>query len=112
MEVSPEVTIVKQCRKMLLSLLLKGISKFEEKNVNKYPQSEMWKKEKLHSSEQFANQGNSLQRKLQVRSPDIKGRQPFIEKVPALVPDWSIFVQMRNPNYTVLIGPNSLVPLD
>lgn len=33
----------------------------------------------------------------------------FKEKVPALVPDWSIFMQMRDPNTTVLIGPNSMV---
>lgn len=29
--------------------------------------------------------------------PD-KWRPHFIEKVPALVPNWSIFMQMKNPN--------------
>lgn len=62
MEVSPEVTIVKQYGKMLLALPLKSISKFEEKNVNKHPQPEVQKKENLDSSEQFANQGNTTSR--------------------------------------------------
>lgn len=37
-------------------------------------------------------------------APGDKERVLFIEKVLALVPDWFIFMQMRNPNYTVLTG--------
>lgn len=50
-----------------------------------------------------------LQKKLKVCSSETKWRPPFIEKVPNLVSDCFIFMQMRNLNHTVLIGPNSIV---
>lgn len=36
-----------------------------------------------------------------------KGEAAFYRESPTLVPDWSTFMQMRNPNLYSLIGPNS-----
>lgn len=52
--------------------------------------------ERISSDKQFTTRKHSLMRKSNVHL----GRKrilPFIEKVPALVSDWSIFMQMRNP---------------
>lgn len=38
-----------------------------------------------------------------------KGEAAFIEKVPTLVPDWSVFMQMTSPNHTALIDLNCMV---
>lgn len=35
----------------------------------------------------------------------------YIEEAPTLVPDWSITMQMRNPNLHNLIGPNCIVSI-
>lgn len=36
-------------------------------------------------------------------------REAHLYKMPTLVPDWSSFMQMRNPNLYTLIVPNSTV---
>lgn len=35
-----------------------------------------------------------------------EGEAAFVDKVPALFPSWTIFMQMRNLNCKLLIGPN------
>lgn len=39
--------------------------------------------------------------------PQTKGRPLFIEKVLILVPDWSVFMLMKNPSLHSLIGWNN-----
>lgn len=46
---------------------------------------------------------------LKVHFIKMKGTLLFREKVPTLFPDWSILMQMRNQNTTILIVPNSMV---
>lgn len=76
-------------------------------NANRSSQCGVQKKEKLYSGEPLANQGNP-----KYCSTEIKGRPHFLERVPSLVLYWFIFMQIRNPNRKVLLGPNSIVLID
>lgn len=66
--------------------------------------SPIWgvKEEKLYSDKEFAT------REMQPLV-ETKGRQFLIEKIPTLVPDGSIFMQMRTPTLHSLISPSSTV---
>lgn len=41
--------------------------------------------------------------------PQTKGKPVFIVNGPAMVPDWAISMQMRNPNLHSMIGPTTLI---
>lgn len=71
--------------------------------INKNYQSELWKEEKLYSGEQFTNLGNA-----------VSGGNYKCRLLKRKFPPWFlwIFMQMRNPNYTVLIDPNGMVLID
>ena len=66
--------------------------------------------EKLYSNERFAKQEITAWQKENVRFAKMRGRPAFIEEVATLASDWSIFMQMRNPNLHSLIGWNSTCP--
>lgn len=52
---------------------------------------------------------HSLWSKLIMCSPKINGKSAYVKKVPTLGPDWSIFIQMRNPNSYSLIGSRNTI---
>lgn len=68
----------------------------------------MSEKEKPYSGEQFANWRNTTYGGNGKCALQEEGKAT-IYKVPILAPDWSIFMQISNPNSHSLIDPNSTV---
>lgn len=83
---------------------------YEQPHVRPWWLTKLPIKVQVNSGEQFANPGKyNLQWKPEICSPETRRSPPFIEKVPALFPNLSIFIQMRNPNLHSLFGPDSTV---
>lgn len=43
---------------------------------------------------------------------ETKERHANVEKMPALVPNWSIFMKIKDPNLHNLTDPNNIVSID
>ena len=59
--------------------------------------NQRWGKKRPIMQDKFANPGDRFRWEPEVHSSETKGR-PAFSKVPALVPDWSVFMQVGNPN--------------
>lgn len=76
-----------------------------QSNDNRSPQSEVVKRRDC-----FRTRETQLGWKPKgVLSHSLSKGEAHFYKVPALVPDWSISMQMLNPNLYILIGPLSIV---
>lgn len=78
-------------------------------NANRTPAWDATKEETLFRRTLCKLGKHRLWRKPIVFSPKTKGRPTYIEKVPTLVPNWFIFMQMKDPNLHSFIGPNFTV---
>lgn len=82
-----------------------------QSNANMSPQSGVQQKDLIQVSSLPTGEMQPLEESKSVLHQD-KGEAAYTEKVPNLVPDWSIFMQMMNPNLHNLIGPHSIVLID